>query len=198
MGLIGIFHEIMADSWPHKKLTMLIIVAGCTGTYSGAATMPAITSGVSSLTTDVTVLKSCMTNPSDSSCTGVYSADTTLNKLTANIGSCMTNPSDSACTSKYSASTTLPQVILFSNNYSFLNVIVTRCWRANVPVAHVPLSTQIWRLSRHVSLTHQLLDVLEHILQLQIFLWLPAMLTNVCRVLMMLAVPRLMEPHLIC
>ena len=72
--------------------------------------MPAIATSVSTLSTDVTTLKSCMTDPTASGCTGTYSAATTLASLVSTISGCMTDPAATACTTTYSASTTLPQV----------------------------------------------------------------------------------------
>ena len=100
----------------------VIFALGCTGTYSAATSLP---STVSTLSTDVTPIKACMTNPSDSGnkkvyliylnqtkdikyitfntgCTGTYSAATTLPATLSSVSTdvtpikaCMTNPSDS-------------------------------------------------------------------------------------------------------
>merc|ERR1719232_735134 len=85
--------------------------AGCTGTYSGASSLPGIATSISTLNTDVTTLKSCMTDPTAAGCTGTYSAATTLASLVSTIAGCMTDPAASACTTTYSAATTLPQVL---------------------------------------------------------------------------------------
>ena len=62
------------------------------------------------LTTDVTALKGCMTSPTDPSCTGTYSDATTLNKLVDTMHKCMNDPTATDCTTPYSATTTLPKV----------------------------------------------------------------------------------------
>ena len=63
-----------------------------------------------SLTTDVTALKSCMNDPTATACTTAYAASTTLPAvLTATstdvtpLKSCMTDPTATACTTTYSS-----------------------------------------------------------------------------------------------
>ena len=73
--------------------------------------MPGLASSVSTLSSDLTVVKACMTSPSASSCTATYSAATTLAQLAATMGSCFTDPTASGCTTTYSGSSTLPQVL---------------------------------------------------------------------------------------
>ena len=65
---------------------------------------------MNTLTTDVTTLKGCMTDPSDASCTDTYGVVTNLNKLVDAMSKCMTNPTDGDCASSYPDATTLPKV----------------------------------------------------------------------------------------
>ena len=62
------------------------------------------------LTTDVTALKGCMTDPSASSCTDTYGVATNLNTLVDAMSKCMTDPTAGDCASVYPIATTLPKV----------------------------------------------------------------------------------------
>ena len=79
---------------------------------------------MNTLTTDVTTLKDCMTDPSDPSCTDTYSVVTNINKLVDAMSKCMTDPTSLNCWTVYSAATTLPQVtksVSVSSNGSLPN-----------------------------------------------------------------------------
>ena len=65
---------------------------------------------MNTLTTDVTALKGCMTDPSTSACTDTYSVVTNLNKLVDVMSKCMTDPTASDCDTSYPTATTLPKV----------------------------------------------------------------------------------------
>ena len=65
------------------------------------------TSTCTTLTTDMTAVKSCLTDPTAAGCTGTYSAATTLPKIVSNVDKCMTNVEDATCTNSYGASTGL-------------------------------------------------------------------------------------------
>ena len=69
--------------------------------------MPGITASVSTLSTDVTALKGCMTDPTASACTGTYSAASTLPGIVKNVDKCMTDVSDATCTASYGATANL-------------------------------------------------------------------------------------------
>ena len=65
------------------------------------------TTTCTTLTSDMTIAKACLTNPSASGCSTTYSAASTLPGIVTNVDKCMTSVSDSTCTASYGASANL-------------------------------------------------------------------------------------------
>ena len=73
------------------------------------------------MTSDMTTVKACLTDPTASGCTGTYSGTSSMPGITASVSTlstdvtalkgCMTDPTASACTGTYSAATTLNKLV---------------------------------------------------------------------------------------
>ena len=59
------------------------------------------------LTSDMTTVKACLTDPTASGCSTTYSSSSTLPAIVKNVDKCMTDVSDATCTSSYGATTNL-------------------------------------------------------------------------------------------